>query len=308
MARSNGEVADHLKLVAQLKSLDGENRFAVAAFEEAARKVRAMTRPVGEACLEDAIRIDGLGESTRETIREFLRRGSSARLRALGLRWPVKAMTMTAVAGVGAKTALRLYEEGYRDLGSLTKAAKAGKLDDKLAKAVLVAAAKSFGRVPLAMGESIAKGIVARLQRVPGVREVVIAGSIRRRAETVKDVDVCVLVGDVKRDGPAVMVAFASLGEPVKGGTARSAVRVAGPSCVLQADLWLGEPSHWGALLCHATGPKEHNIRLRALAKRKGLTVNEYGIFKGKKRCGGEKETDLYQILGIPYSDREHRV
>jgi len=75
----------------------------------------------------------------------------------------------------------------------------------------------------------------------------------------------------------------------------------------MQADLWTVLPGNWGAALCYATGSKTHNEALRTLAKSRGLKINEYGIWKGPERIGGEKEEDLYNILGITFVSPEDR-
>jgi len=57
------------------------------------------------------------------------------------------------------------------------------------------------------------------------------------------------------------------------------------------------------------TGSKAHNIRIRDLAKRQGLKVNEYGVFAEKtgQRIAGRTEEEVYRALGLAYVEPELR-
>jgi DNA polymerase (family 10) len=63
----------------------------------------------------------------------------------------------------------------------------------------------------------------------------------------------------------------------------------------------------FGAGLQYVTGSKEHNVRLRAYAAKKGYTLNEYGLFRGKKLIAGKSEHDVYGALGMAYIEPELR-
>jgi DNA polymerase (family 10) len=77
----------------------------------------------------------------------------------------------------------------------------------------------------------------------------------------------------------------------------------------LQVDLRVVERESFGAALAYFTGSKAHNIRLREMAVKKGLKINEYGIFSENddKKVGGEEEEDIYRVLGLPYIPPEIR-
>jgi DNA polymerase (family 10) len=75
----------------------------------------------------------------------------------------------------------------------------------------------------------------------------------------------------------------------------------------IQVDLRVVEPDSYGAALQYFTGSKAHNIRIREMAKKKGLKVNEYGIFRGEKKVGGREEEDVYKAVGIPMMPAEIR-
>ena len=101
-------------------------------------------------------------------------------------------------------------------------------------------------------------------------------------------------------------------------GETKSSVRAATDSGVLiQIDLRIVEPAQFGAALLYFTGSKEHNVRLRERAQKKGLTLNEYGLFKddgepapqhrGKKPIASKTEEDIYDALDAPTPPPELR-
>jgi DNA polymerase (family 10) len=71
----------------------------------------------------------------------------------------------------------------------------------------------------------------------------------------------------------------------------------------LQVDLRVVAPGVWGAAMIYFTGSKAHNVRIRELAVREGLKLNEYGLFDAKtgELLAAETEEQVYERLGIPY-------
>ncbi len=69
------------------------------------------------------------------------------------------------------------------------------------------------------------------------------------------------------------------------------------------------KPDSFGAALVYFTGSKAHNIRIRERANKKGLKINEYGIFKKSdgKKLAGREEIDIYKVIGLPYIGPELR-
>jgi DNA polymerase (family 10) len=72
----------------------------------------------------------------------------------------------------------------------------------------------------------------------------------------------------------------------------------------LQVDLRVLPVERWGTLLSYFTGSKNHNVRLRELALKQGLSLNEHAFTPLEE--GGEEilcatEAEVYQVLGLPY-------
>src|SRR3989338_4224630 len=136
------------------------------------------------------------------------------------------------------------------------------------------------------------------------VSKIEIAGSIRRKKDTVKDIDILV----ISKYPEKVMNYFAKLNNIkavlAKGPTKSSVVLKEGINCDLRV---VGEKSYGGAL-AYFTGSKEHNIRMRQIAIKKGMKLSEYGLFDRKdKYICGKNEEELYSKLGLPYVEPEMR-
>jgi DNA polymerase (family 10) len=71
----------------------------------------------------------------------------------------------------------------------------------------------------------------------------------------------------------------------------------------LQIDLRVVEPDAWGAALVYFTGSKEHNVRIRERAVRRGLLLNEYGLFRRdtEERVASRTEEEVYAALGMQW-------
>jgi len=76
-------------------------------------------------------------------------------------------------------------------------------------------------------------------------------------------------------------------------------------------DLRVVSDSQFPYTLHHFTGSREHHIPLRRRALSMNMTINDYGLFKGKNAEGGlipcKDETDIYAALGLDYIEPELR-
>jgi DNA polymerase (family 10) len=219
------------------------------------------------------------------------------------------------VPGLGPKTAGLLYEKFLvKNIDELEKLASGHKLaglpgikektEDNILKGIGMLK-RGRERQPLGKVLPIANNILEHLKKNAPVAKIDIAGSLRRWKDTIKDIDLLATSDNPEK----VMNAFVHLPkvkEILMHGPTKSSVII---SENLQVDLRVVEKESYGAALAYFTGSKEHNIRLREIAIKKGLKLNEYGLFREKdnKRLGGEKETDVYTILGLPYIPPELR-
>jgi DNA polymerase (family 10) len=315
MPVSNAEVAAAFTRVADLLEIRGDNPFRVRAYRTAARTVADLPDSVARmaAAGEDLTALPGIGADLAAKIREIAARGSLGLLDELQHAMPGELARLLEVAGLGPKRVERLWKElGVTTLKELAAAAAAGRIrelagfGEKTEQAIL----KDLGRVEAAAGrtllpvaEEAARLLLAHLGGAAGLERVEAAGSLRRARETVGDLDVLA----TGRDAAAIMERFAAYDGIARliaqGETKSSAVLRSG----LQVDLRVVPAEAWGAALHYFTGSKAHNIAVRGLGVRKGLTISEYGVFRGARRVGGRTEEEVFRAVGLPFIPPELR-
>ncbi len=315
-AASNEEVGQTLREMALFLEME-DVAFKPRAYEKAAWSVASCDRPVRELWAEGGVKavqtLPHVGKGIAEKIGELLETGRIPELEALRKQTPVDVLQLTAVEGLGAKLVKALYEAlRVRTLDQLEKAARAGKIrslphfGEKSEQKILRGIAflkQSGGRFPIGRVLDLAHDIQARLAKPKHVTHAVVAGSLRRHRETVGDLDFLV----VSSDPEAVMKAFVSLPEVAHvhaRGPTKSMVRL---SIGIDADLRVVPEESYGAALHYFTGSKDHNVALRRIAMEKGLKLNEYGVFRGRKRIAGATEEDVYDALGLAFIPPELR-
>jgi DNA polymerase (family 10) len=315
-APSNGEIATHLREIALFLAMEDEP-FKPRAYEKAAQSVEGLDTPCSELHAAGGVKalaqIPDVGKSIAEKIAELLTRGTTTHREELHARTPVDVTALTAIEGVGPKGVKVLYQTlGITDLVSLEAAARAGKIRDlprfgeKSEEKILRGlefAKQRYGRFPLGSVLPLVRDIEARVARRPGVERATIAGSIRRRKEMVGDADLLVIA----RAPKPVMQFVAALPEVARiigQGETKMSVKLA---TGLQMDVRVVPRASFGAALHYFTGSKAHNVALRQIAIKKGLKLNEYGVFRGEKAIAGRSEEDVYAVLDLPYIAPELR-
>lgn len=339
----NTNLANLLEQMAGLLELSGANRFRVNAHAKAARVIRDHPTDLEPIARDQAelTKLDGIGKGTAEKIAEFAETGAVSEHAELLEKVPAGLLDVMAVPGVGPKTAKLLWDEmGVTDLASLKAALDTDKITELPrmgAKSVekikqSLAFAQSAGkRLLLGMVRPVADEIVERMSGVEGVTRCAFAGSLRRGKETIGDIDILVSTADPDgahkafREQPGVVSVIAS-------GESKTSIRLELPSNfgrwkglaedgtpTVQADLRVVPEDSWGAALMYFTGSKEHNVRVRERALKKGLTLNEYGLFpedtstdeppqkRGIAPVKSATEEDIYAELGMPWIPPEAR-
>jgi DNA polymerase (family 10) len=312
---TNADVARVLSRIATMLELDDANPFRVRAYREGARIVESHPEPVtrlaGDAGALESIK--GIGKDLAQKIRDVVATGTTGLYADLLTKYPLEVVALTELQGLGPKRVKTLHEALHiRDRAGLEAAAKAGRLRDlpgfgeKVELNVLKALATASqwsGRMLLGAAWHVGHLIADRVAAVRGVGRVELAGSFRRRRETVGDLDLLVCGGDADD----VMTAFTShdsVAEVLGRGDTKSSVRLGSG---LQVDLRLVPEESFGAALLYFTGSKEHNIELRRIAIEKGMSLNEYGLTRGKKTVAGRGEDEVYRALGLDWIPPELR-
>jgi DNA polymerase (family 10) len=311
MPRANDAVEAVLLEYADLLSILSEDPFKPRAYEKAARAVGGYPADLETLDLKGILAIPSVGKSIGEKIHEFLQTGTIATLDELRVQIPPGVRQMMSVPGLGPKKAMVLYQElGISDVEGLQHAVEAHQLaglkgfgakTEENIRRGLDRLQRSSERVQVNVALDLAEDLLERLGSRGDVLRSAYAGSLRRMAETIGDVDL--LVAAAEHDAPQIMDAFASLDivERVlaKGETKSSVLSRTGP----QVDLRVVPPEAWGAALIYFTGSKAHNIRIREMAVRRGLKLNEYGLFRAKtgRLVVAGTEEEVYERLGLPW-------
>ena len=309
MPRANDAVEAALFEYSELLSIVTDDRFKPRAYEKAARAVGGYPADLDGMELAEILAIPGVGKSIGEKVEEFLRTGSMAGLEELRTKIPPGVREMTAIAGLGPKKAMVLYRElAISNVEELRHALDAGQLaglkgfgarsEENIRRGIQRLSQQS-GRALISSAMDLAEYFLERLGGREDVQRIEYAGSLRRMAETIGDVDLLA----ASEDPEVVMEAFTGVGivERViaKGDKKTSVVTRKG----LQVDLRIVPLEAWGAAMIYFTGSKAHNIRIREMAVRKGLKLNEYGLFQAKSGTliVAQTEEEVYAKLGLPW-------
>jgi len=311
----NSDVSALFRRVADLLDIRGENPFRVRAYRMAARTVDNLTQNIGDLVKNGAkiTRLPGIGDDLAGKITEIVTTGKLRQLERLQRKTPGDLSEMMKIKGLGPKRVHQLYTEmDLRSLKDLETAAKQGRLRQlegfgkKTEKQILQGLAyhaRQGLRHKLKDVEQPVSALLQYFQTDPEITSVDVAGSYRRRKTTAGDIDI-LLTGE---NAAPVMDRFTSYEDVSrvlsKGKTRSSVVLRSG----LQVDVRFVPPESRGAAMLYLTGSKAHNIALRKLAVEQKLRINEYGVFKGKKRIAGRTEHDVYEALGMPFIAPELR-
>ena len=311
----NSEIAETLDRVADLLEIDGANPFRVRAYRNAARVVNGLSRSVTELVTkgEKLSELPGIGEDLAGKIQEIAGSGKLAQLEELEHRVSPGLLELLKLPHLGPKRVRALRDKlRVTCVNDLIKTLAADRLQSlagfgpKLVeslRAALQEHAPAPHRFKLAVAEDIANSIVAHLKMTPGIGNVIVAGSFRRCRETIGDLDVLATA----RDAEKVMdrfVAYDEVREVIAHGETRSTVVL---RAGLQVDLRVVPAESYGAALHYFTGSKAHNIAIRTLGVKRGLKINEYGVFRGTRRIGGASEHEVYRAVGLPWIEPELR-
>ena len=316
---TNLEISKLLQAVAASYKIKDKkkNLFRIIAYQRAADAVEHLSSEAKDLWDDNKLQdVAGIGESIADHLGEIFKSGKSKHFKKVMKGLPPAMFELMIIPGIGAKTAYKLATElnikGKHAIGQLEKQIKKGKVEKLvgMGKDTQVAIKKSIKevrrrkeRMLLPFAAHIADEIVSWMKKEKSVLEVDSLGSLRRKASTVGDIDIAVSTNDPVK----VIDHFTSY--PKKTRVLEKGERTA--SIIIpgnrQVDLMVQEPKAYGATLQHFTGSKHHNIALREIAIKKGLSLSEYGVKKNKKLEKFDSEESFYQKLGMQWIPPELR-
>lgn len=307
----NRDVADTFARVADMLAIRGDQIHRILAYRRAAESIEELGRDINQVYAEGTLTdIPGIGKTLADKIEEMLTTGTLQFYEKLAQEIPPSLVELLRVEGLGPKRVGQVYKElGVTTLDELTAAAREGKLrqlpglgtksEAKIVAAIEALARHGDGRTPLGDALPLAQDILASLADLPGIIKTAVGGSLRRWRETIGDIDLLIAAPDAE----PIMDRFCRLPmvETILGqGPTKSSVLLLNG---MQVDLRVLPVDRWGTLLSYFTGSKDHNVRLRELALKKGLSLNEHAF---TPLDGGEEilcatEEEVYRVLDLPY-------
>lgn len=314
---NNHRIARIVEGMADLLEIKGGQPFRVRAYRQAAAHIDELPESLEQIAKRgDLERVPGVGTSIAERIRDIIETGTTPLYEELKSQVPEGLIDVLAIPGIGPKTVKILHDKlGITSTDELRQAARekrirtATDLGNKAEMNILRwldAAREGDRRVALGVALPLVEEMIERIRRSPSVRQISEAGSIRRRKDTIGDIDIVVESTDVGATTDA-FIHMPQVAEVIETGRTMDSVMTRQG---LRVDLRMASQGQFGAMLHHFTGSKLHNIRLRGLARDKGLTINDYGVFRvdsGDQVTAGNSEADIYSALGLPWIPTELR-
>ena len=315
-APPNAEIARMFREVAELLELSNANPFRIRAYRNAARVVEEAPSSLATMAVKTPKKLcelPAIGKDLAGKIVDIVQTGSLPLLEQLERKAPKGAVELMRVPGIGPRRAKKLSKRLHvRSLEGLTRAARAGRVHTvrgfgrKTEEHILEELATKGAterRILRARAAQYGEPFVTYMLANPIVDRAELAGSYRRCRDTVGDLDMLVQSSD-GRAAVRHFLAYPEARRVTAHGITRAAVRLAGG---INVDLRVVPPESYGAALHYFTGSKAHNIAIRKLGRSAGLKINEYGIYKGKRRVGGREEQDVFDAVGLPWIPPELR-
>ncbi|WP_026572247.1 DNA polymerase/3'-5' exonuclease PolX [Bacillus sp. UNC438CL73TsuS30] len=309
------EVIRLLEIIAVYMELKGENPFKVSAFRKAANALEADERSLSE--IENFTAISGIGKGTAAVIDEYIKDGTSTVLDELKEEVPAGLIPLLQIPGLGGKKISKLYQElGIEDVNDLEEACKSGKVQGlagfgKKTEEKILAAIAGLGnrpeRLPLAYMLPIAEQIEEILANTPDIERFSRAGSIRRMRETIKDLDFIIGTNHPESVKDSLLK-LPKIKEVIGAGDTKVSV-VFGLDYDVSADFRLVKPEEFITTLHHFTGSKDHNVRMRQLAKERGEKISEYGVenLETGEILTFSSEEEFFKHFDLPFIPPEIR-
>ncbi len=307
IARIFDTIADSLEIL-------DENRFKIRAYRNAARNILELDESLEELNNRgDLSTIPGVGKDLALKIEEYLSSGKIKYYEDLKKKVPPTLIELLSIQSLGPKTLSMLHSEfGVTDLSELQstldkselrniKGMGQKKIDD--IKKGIELLLKKHERINIGIALPTALEIIKHINDIPGTSNTVYAGSLRRMKETIGDIDI-LTISNRGKEVINSFVKFPFVKEVLASGETKGSIIT---ETGIQVDLRVVNSESYGAALQYFSGSQAHNVKLRTMAVKKGLSINEYGIFRGKKCLASKTEEEIYDTLGLPYFEPELR-
>lgn len=315
----NELIASHFDEMAELLEIRGESTFRVRAYRNGAKSIRDLTESVASILADPSRKLTdlpGIGDAISEKCKVLLETGKIPQLEELRKEVPAGLLQIMRVPGLGAKKAKALYESlNITNIDELRAACEqkkvrelkgfAAKTEESILKS-LDQLASTSARMLLDEASYLVESLRKHLQVIPSIKQLEFAGSYRRGKETVGDLDI-VIVSEHPDAAMDQLNSFPRLQEVLARGDTKMSIRVHGG---FQVDMRVVPAESFGAAMQYFTGSKEHNVEIRGRAKKLGLRINEYGVYREEDLdhpIAGETEESVYAAVQLPWIAPELR-
>ena len=308
------EVINILREISTLLELKNENPFKVRAYQNAARALESSDIDfTGDLKIEDLTNIKGIGQHIAERIMELINTGKLEIYEELKKSIPPGLVEMLSIPTLGPKRIKYLYDNlGISNIGELEYACVENRLVDlpnfgkKTQENILkgIEFIKKYkGRYLYANIIDEAEAVHEKIKNFKYVKRASLGGSVRRKKEVVKDIDIVASSDNAEK----VMNFFTGLSEAeevIARGDTKSSIRL---KSGINVDIRVVEDYQYPYALHHFTGSKEHNTAMRTMAKKDGIKMNEYGLFKNGRLIKCCSEEDIYNFFSMDWIPPELR-
>lgn len=293
--KTNESVGNHLRQIARMYELRRETQRSIA-FNRAADAVSGFDEDV--STLTDHCVIPNIGPSSAFVIQQYLEKGTSDRYDDLSSKTNTVELKLDlesfAAAGLNALVALGIWNRHkIGNIDQLKAAIKSGSFEEE-------AIVQKLGYVKTESVEASVSKLKTVLDDIASFGLCIVAGSYRRQRPFIKDLDFVIVANPAE-----VYQQLESSGYKVlHGGDQKIRIQLD----TVEADVLVTTKDEWATAILYLTGSFEHNIKMRGVAKSKGMVLNEHGLFKDEVRIDTPTEESVFEALGIKFTEPKSRV
>lgn len=297
-----------LEKIALYMELLGENHFKVSAFRKAASVLELDLRSLSE--MDDILALKGIGKGTGAVITDLMEKGESGLLQELEETVPKGLIPLLKLPGLGGKRIAKLHEAiGIDSVDSLRAACVAGdvskvagfgkKTEENILSEIDILGTR-LGKFPIWQVEKVVTFIEQEMRTIEEIKHFSVAGSYRRTEEESSDVDFIIVTDEpgIVRDK---LLQVLPLVATIAAGESKLSVTLDLEDAI-DVDFRFVKESQFATAIHHFTGSKDHNVRMRQIAKSRGMKISEYGV---ENEDGSvttfESEEQFFAHFGMPF-------
>jgi DNA polymerase (family 10) len=311
----NTEIAIIFEKIADILEFKGEISFKINAYRKASRVIKDLQEDIEKLAQDGKLReLPGIGDALVKKITEYLDTGKINKYEEISKEVSPELLSLLNIQNLGPKTLAlahqKLKVKNIEDLvrviedGSLAQLPGMGQKKVENIQKGIQFFLSAQERISIGKALPIVEEIIGQLRKKIKIEKICPAGSVRRMKETVGDIDILAAT-DKPKELIAIFTALPQVADVSAAGETKASVRLKENG--LQVDLRVVPLDSFGAAQQYFTGSQAHNVKLRGLAKKQSLKINEYGVFRQDEKLAGDSEKAVYNIIGLEWIPPEMR-